>query len=442
MQIQCFLWYFIYIQKHRDINLMIFNFRKKALEKLNASEEVDQMLKITSPLSWLLLIAILLVIVGVLIWSIYGTIPYRVSGKGILLTQENALIDAIAYEYGKVKAVHVQIGQKVHKNQLLVAIFREDLKQKIDELEKRIAFLTTEKQNAENRIQEEIATRTDYVNKQIIAVQQIIDSRKKDLDYINSTLQKKQLMVEKGYLSKDEIEKTLQTQRQNIREITAAQSEILRLKNSIQEVENIRNEKLDDMKKDLKEAELELQKEKLDRYTTENVISPSDGEVINIPVTVGEQVERGQAVVSILQPGNNLIVAGFVPAEDEGRKILPGMSVLIEPAGIKRERYGSMLGKVSFISPFPVSVERLIAVLHNEDLAKKISATISLLEIRVSLNQIKNPKTGNIQYVWTSKTGEQQTVNPGTLCKIDVTVEKNPPITLIIPALKKLIGVY
>jgi HlyD family secretion protein len=421
---------------------LFFHFRKKALEKLEGQEELDQVLKVTSPLSWLLLIAIVIVVVGVLIWSIYGSIPSRVSGKGIILTRDNALIDAIAYEYGKVVNIHVQIGEKVTKDQLLAEILRDDINQKIDELEKKLAFLSDEEQKAEDRIKEEIATQKDYVQKQIAAEQQIIDSRQKDLDYINSTLQKKQQMMVKGYLSKDEFERTLQAQRQNTREITSAQSEILRLQNSINEVQNIRNEKLDDMKKDLEEAKLELQNAKSNQALTVNIKSPSNGEVISIPVNIGDHVNKGQPLLSILQPGGSLTVAGFVPAENEGGKIAPGMPALIEPAGVKREMYGSMIGTVSFVSPFPVSAERLIAILHNEDLARKILATTSLLEIRVSLKQTKDPKSGKLQYAWTSKRGQKLIINPGTICKINVTVEKNPPITLIVPALKKLIGVY
>lgn len=421
---------------------MLLNFRKKALDKLGDQEELDQILKITSPLSWVLLIALVLAVVGVFVWGIYGTLPSRVSGKGLVLTRDNALIDAIAYEYGKVVAIHVQIGEKVSKGQLLAEVLRDDLNQNIDEIEKRAAFLSSEEQKVEKRIQEEVTTREIYVQKQITAEQQIIDSRQKDVDYIDSTLQRKQAMMVKGYLSKDEYERTLQAKRQAIREITAAQSEILRLKNSIQEIQNVRNEKLDDMKRDLEEANLELQKAKSDQELTVNIKSPSDGEVISVPVNVGEHVNKGQPLVSILQPGNSLTITGFVPAEDEGRKITPGMAALIEPAGIRRERFGSMMGTVSFVSPFPVSVERLIAILHNEDLARKIAATTSLLEVRVTLKQIKDPKTGKLQYKWTSKRGQQLIVTPGTLCVIKVTVENNPPITLLIPAIKKIVGVY
>jgi HlyD family secretion protein len=421
---------------------MIFNFRKKALEKLRAPEELDQILKIVSPSSWLLLIALIIAVIATFIWGIYGSIPSRISGKGIFLTRDNALVDAVAYEHGKILAVYVKYGQQVAKDELLLTITREDLDQKIDELKKKMMVLTIEKETVEKLIASEVDAQSGYVQKQAAAIQQIIDSRQKDLDYINDTLQKKELMVKQGYLTKDELESSLQKRREYTREIAISHSEILKLQNSIQEIQNTRNEKLYDIKKDYEDVKLELERTEFEQNITENIKSPSAGEIINIPVDIGDHVKMGQSVASILQPGNALNIVGFVSAEEESGKIAPNMEVLIEPAGIKREIYGSMIGKISFVSAFPVTIERLITILHNQDLAKKIALNSLLLEVHITPIQIQDPKTKKWQYRWTSKRGQNFIIKPGSLCKINVTVERNPPITLVIPTLKKIIGVY
>lgn len=421
---------------------MTIKFRKRALEELKSPEQLDQALKITSPLSWLLLIALVIVVVAAIIWGVYGSIATRVSGRGIYLTSENSLVDAVAYEYGKVAEVYVHDGQKVKKDDVLLKVSRADLDQRITQLEKEIVVLTQERSNVEKRIIEEIQSAKEYAKKQSDALQQDIDSRQKDLDYINSTIKKKELMAQQGYLTRDELESSYQKQREYTRDITDAKSSILQLQNDIYNIENDRKEHLDEVSRSLDEKKLELDRAKADLITTEIIKSPITGEVVNIRVNIGDEVQRGQPVVSVLQGSNVLSIIGFVPAEEEGRKITPGMRVLIEPAGVKREMYGAMMGSVSFVSNFPVPVERLVAILHNEDLAKKIALTMSLLEVRISLTKVKDPNTGQWQYQWTSQQGQQLLIKPGTLCRINVTVESQPPITLIIPALKKLVGVY
>ena len=46
-------------------------YRKSSLDKLSNPEQLDRMIKISSPLSWLALIAVLLVIVGLASYAIY-----------------------------------------------------------------------------------------------------------------------------------------------------------------------------------------------------------------------------------------------------------------------------------------------------------------------------------------------------------------------------------
>ena len=59
-------------------------YRTSVLDKLSNPEQLDKALKITSPLSWLALIAIALVIVATGIWSVKGTIPVTVTASGIV----------------------------------------------------------------------------------------------------------------------------------------------------------------------------------------------------------------------------------------------------------------------------------------------------------------------------------------------------------------------
>ena len=61
-------------------------YRKSSLEKLSNPEQLDKAIVISSPMSWLALVGILLVIVVTIIWSIAGTLPSTVTVNGILIS--------------------------------------------------------------------------------------------------------------------------------------------------------------------------------------------------------------------------------------------------------------------------------------------------------------------------------------------------------------------
>ena len=60
-------------------------FRQVALERLSSPEQLDQIVQVTNPKSWLALLAIGALLVTAVTWGIIGRIPVEVSGSAILL---------------------------------------------------------------------------------------------------------------------------------------------------------------------------------------------------------------------------------------------------------------------------------------------------------------------------------------------------------------------
>ncbi len=88
-------------------------YRKSALEKISNPEQLDKALMVTSPVSWLVLIGLTLIIVVVVIWSFIGTLPTTVSAQGIVSApvSTNAVYSMDA---GKVISVYVRPGSELH----------------------------------------------------------------------------------------------------------------------------------------------------------------------------------------------------------------------------------------------------------------------------------------------------------------------------------------
>jgi len=84
-------------------------YRKAALERISSPEQLDKVLKITSPFSWLSLVGIALMTVAAVIWSVMGTIPETITANGIIVSpvSTNAVY---ASEMGEVTYIQVAAG--------------------------------------------------------------------------------------------------------------------------------------------------------------------------------------------------------------------------------------------------------------------------------------------------------------------------------------------
>jgi len=88
-------------------------YRKSALEKISSPEQLDKALRVTSPMTWLVLTVATALAVIAIVWSIVGSIPITVTANGIVSspTSTNALFMS---ESGTVVSVSVYEGREIH----------------------------------------------------------------------------------------------------------------------------------------------------------------------------------------------------------------------------------------------------------------------------------------------------------------------------------------
>lgn len=88
-------------------------YRKAALERISSPEQLDKVLKITSPMSWLALIGITLIVVVTVVWSIIGTIPVTITTAGIVSSPVGCSA-VYTQEAGTVVSIRVRAGDELH----------------------------------------------------------------------------------------------------------------------------------------------------------------------------------------------------------------------------------------------------------------------------------------------------------------------------------------
>lgn len=88
-------------------------YRKTSLEKISSPDQLDKMLKITNPLSWLALLGATLIIAVSVIWSIVGTIPETISSNGIVVSPVSTN-SVFTEESGIITGIYVSNGCELH----------------------------------------------------------------------------------------------------------------------------------------------------------------------------------------------------------------------------------------------------------------------------------------------------------------------------------------
>jgi HlyD family secretion protein len=375
-------------------------FRKSAVEKLSSPEQLDVMMQVTSPLGWLSLIALGVILLFVVIWSVVGSIAINVDGRGILLRGQ-AVLDITSGSGGRVTEVMVQSGQVVSKGQPVARLDQPELALKIENAREELRDV--ERENAE------VSSRGSSLSAQYQS--QLRELRAK------AATQKQ--MVDKGLLTNAVLMRTRE-------QITATEQMLAQS----QLTQSGRAGRAESIRRSIEEMESKL-------ASSTVVASPYDGRVIEVMTDPGALVGAGSRIVTLEPLDEDIETILYVPAT-EGKKIQPGMSVRISPSTVKAEEFGFMLGEVSRVSDFPMTPEGLRRVLRNDKLVEQLTGEGAPIEVVAKL--VPDPSTPS-GFRWSSSQGPPQQVFSGTICTGSVVVETKKPIAYVLPILKKTVGV-
>ena len=297
-------------------------FSKAALDKLRSPERLDMLLPITTPMGWMGLIAITLLLFSVLLWSIFGSFTVSADGMGMLM-DSGGVVNVTHDTGGRIAHYYVREGQAVKKGT-------------------RIAYLRQAGQAAD----------------------------------VNMAQYGTQLG-------------------ENMRD-TAQRAYQYKYKMYQQEI-------------------------------SQDVIAEHDGVVDQLLVQEGSYVPGGTPIATIrrTQKRDDLKGVLYVPVE-KGKRIQPGQTVQLVPAGVDVQESGSLIGLVRKVSDYPVSLRGMEEELGNAQMAQFIFQQEGAV-MEVAFDLVKDDSSESA-YLWTSFVGEHRPVTAGSFVKGSVIVERRPPI--------------
>jgi multidrug efflux pump subunit AcrA (membrane-fusion protein) len=373
-------------------------FRQKALDALNTPEKLDQPIQLIRPTFWALLISLSGLTIYLIVWSVFGKIPVRISGKGIL-AETNTLQTLQSEQQGRLINYNVKAGDCIRKGQVVATIDPEDFQLRIRRIKGELSAL-----QYQNTVENELA------HKQLFIAQN-------DLNRL-TPYRGQGSISEQTFIEKESLLQQLRAKLES-------------------EMNNRRNLILN--------KQLELDATLKEQASKTIIRSPQDGCVSDILAKIGQYLQPGSAVLELASSTNktSLDSLGYFSPND-GKRIRVGQSVRITPSTTNAQRHGGIEGTVLSVKELPVSKEALMIRLGNTSVVDSIfnsgqNQSNPLIEVRTSLK--KDPKTYS-QYDWGGGPGPELKLSPGTPTEIRVLVEGRQPISYLIPLLRDLSGIY
>jgi len=459
-------------------------FRKVSLERLSSPEQLDQLFSVTTPRAWFALIAIGCILATSFIWGIFGSVPTKVNGQGIIM-KSFGVHNITHTGAGQISDVRVSVGDVVKRGDVVARIDQPDLVGQINDLKTELEHLKKlevsgvdpgEEKNLGSelsglyelirRIKEArsslpyeeanyksaVSGRQYEIGRAEISLEQARINEENRQNYVD----KLTVLYEAGAISQTELtnaKKDLELARlearaaaEELAKLSAGewQETVITYKAKLQQaqlnVQLLEEQFATTKAMKISEAEEKISQLQDDLNQKMEVVSRVDGRVLEVQARKGDMIQPGANLVSLERMGNTvkLEVILYVRAE-EGKNIRPGMEAQISPSTVKKEEYGFMLGRVVSVSEYPATAQGMMISLGSKDLVSRLSGEGAPLEVRIDVVTDESTESG---YMWSSSKGPPLKINSGTLCTGTVAVSEQRPISMVIPMVKKALSIY
>lgn len=413
-------------------------FRQAALDRLASPEQLDRLVTVTDTHGWLALLSIAGLLLFLLVWSVTGTIPTHVKGQGIVLSQSGRVSDAMAHATGTLAKFTVALHDNVHKGQAIAIIDQSEVTGRWQDALAVVREKESELHQRDQDFNRESALKNSHFAKRKAALGRSVQEAENHVDYLQNTLAIQEKHAAQGLLERQTVEKTRDDLSRSRQDLADKRQEILKLDAEVLDLELQHQHEHTQLEQNLNEARRSAGQFEMELERDTEVTAPMDGLVIEFKVSPGAVVQSGQALLSIESVEGELQALVYVPTE-HGKKLHPGLAVRLEPATVKKEEYGTLIGEVRQVSEFPVTSQGMVSVLQNQALAGAFAKEGSPYAVHVDL--VKDAETVS-GYRWTSNDGPPIKIASGTTLNAEITVLEQRPISLLIPFLRKATGIY
>ena len=152
---------------------------------------------------------------------------------------------------------------------------------------------------------------------------------------------------------------------------------------------------------------------------------------INVETTgvfVTEQAEKYSEVEATQNRGEQKVLC-YVPIS-YGKKIAPGMKVVVCPSTVNQQEYGNMIGEVESVDPYVTSYSDIESALGSDSLAQMFYQNGPVVAVVCKLRADESTVSG---FWWSNKKGGEVMLSEGTIVTADIIIEEKSPISILLP---------
>ena len=410
-------------------------FRKVALERLSSPEQLDQLLQVTDPKGWMALGALGLLLLTSVGWGVFGSIPTEARGEGILLRQ-GGVSSLVAAETGQVEEILVSVGDVIQKGQAVARIRQEELLRQIQDSRDKLADARSEYQDVVRYAGQQRGLRSRDLAQQRANLEQTIKALERQVELTRERMASERDLLKDGLITKQTLLASEQSLNTAQDQLASARLELNGLELKQVEAEQQVDQQIETRGSRIRDLEIELRERQARLGETSRVSANRAGRVIELLVDRGDVVSPGTPLLNLEVVSDDLMAVLFVPAT-AGKRIEPGMAVRVSPSTVKREEFGSILGKVAWAAEYPSTSRGMIRLLGNEALVDRLMKEGPPIQVNVVLERNAAAPSG---FRWSSSTGPSVKISSGTLATGDVVVREEAPINLLIPKVREKLG--
>lgn len=410
-------------------------FRKVALDRLSSPEQLDQLMQVANPKGWLALATVGVLLAGAISWSIVGSVPERISGEGILL-QSGGVFEVVSQSGGRVVDMPIRVGDLITEGQVVARLAQPELAEQLRLTRGRVAELERQAGQLEALVERDAELRASALAQRRASTEQSIRAAEVMAENLRDRIATQERLVARGLLTRQALIATRQEYEQAKENVRTGRNELAQLDVDRLQTESQHQQQLWAMRNQYHEAQRELRRLESDIVQQSNVVTPYSGQVLEVMAEQGGIAERGAPILTVSLVGKavkNLEAVIYVPSM-HGKRIRPGMTIEIVPSTVKREAFGYLIGRVTYVSDFPATPQGMLRVLKNSKLVETLSGQDAPYEVHADLiPDASNPS----QYVWSSSQGPPMRIQSGTLASAQVVVNYRRPIHMVLPQLRK-----
>lgn len=413
-----------------------FLFRKAALDRLRSPEQLDQAITVTNSANWLALAATGALALLLVAWSIFGQIPVRVQGQGILISSGGQISDAVATASGTLVDSGIREGDTVRRGQAVAELTVPELAARSSDSRTQAEAIEEAARDARSEQFAIARARASNLAAQIEALRFAVEAADQRAAAYAEQLKSQAGIAARGFATRQslqQLEEQVAAARQSAAE---ARGRMASLRAEQLAAASVDSRQEADRRRQALSARQSATILNSELRHSSTVLSPADGQVIEWKAAFGTYIGAGTPVASIASGTQALQFTLFLAAAD-GKRARPGMQARIELSGLPREQWGTLTGHVVSVSRFPATREGMLAILRNEALVASLSAGGAPFIVRIALDPQRGSASG---YRWAGGKGPESPLTAGATGTARVTILEQRPIEYVIGFLRKAGG--